>query len=47
MIFVDTGAWIALTDGHDHYHAEANRLYTHLKQQRAHLLTLVLIAIFQ
>ncbi|MEW6619996.1 MAG: PIN domain-containing protein [bacterium] len=39
MIFVDTGAWIALTDSNDHYHKEANRLYNRLKQQRAYLLT--------
>ena len=39
MIFVDTGAWIALTDSHDQYHKEANRIYSLLKQQRSHLLT--------
>jgi len=39
MIFVDTGAWIALTDTSDQYHPEASRIYTVLKRHRARLLT--------
>lgn len=39
MIFVDTGAWIALTDKNDKYHEDAIRIYTFLKQQKKHLLT--------
>lgn len=39
MIFVDTGAWIALTDSSDQYHFNARRIYTALKQQHATFLT--------
>ena len=39
MIFVDTGAWIALTDRADQYHREATAIYARLKQQRARLAT--------
>lgn len=39
MIFVDTGAWIALTDTSDQYHYEAIRIYTVLKQQKERFLT--------
>jgi predicted nucleic acid-binding protein len=39
MIFVDTGAWIALTDVSDHYHQEAVHIYTRLKQEKAHFVT--------
>lgn len=39
MIFVDTGAWIALTDASDQYHLKARRIYTQLKQERPRFLT--------
>lgn len=39
MIFVDTGAWIALTDTSDRYHDDATRIYHTLKTQRARFLT--------
>lgn len=39
MIFVDTGAWIALTDQSDQYHSEAKQIYARLKQQRLRLYT--------
>jgi len=39
MIFVDTGAWIALTDRSDHYHSQAKQIYARLKQQRMRLIT--------
>ncbi len=39
MIFVDTGAWIALTDRADQYHREATAIYARLKQQRERLVT--------
>lgn len=39
MIFVDTGAWIALTDRADQYHQEASASYARLKQQRVRLVT--------
>ncbi|OGG44700.1 MAG: hypothetical protein A3F84_28770 [Candidatus Handelsmanbacteria bacterium RIFCSPLOWO2_12_FULL_64_10] len=39
MIFVDTGAWIALTDRADQYHREASATYARLKQQRVRLVT--------
>ena len=39
MIFVDTGAWIALTDQSDQYHREAIQIYNHLKKQRVRFLT--------
>ena len=39
MIFVDTGAWIALSDKSDQYHDEARAVYAHLKAQRAQFLT--------
>ena len=39
MIFVDTGAWIALLNQKDKYHDDAVVIYNGLKQQRAQLLT--------
>jgi predicted nucleic acid-binding protein len=33
MIFVDTGAWIALTDEADQYHIESIHIYKKLKGQ--------------
>jgi predicted nucleic acid-binding protein len=34
MIFVDTGAWIAVTDASDQYHYQAVKIYALLKRQR-------------
>jgi predicted nucleic acid-binding protein len=39
MIFVDTGAWIALSDKSDQYHPESVRIYTELKQQKSRFAT--------
>ena len=39
MIFVDSGAWIALLNQRDQYHDDAVVIYNGLKQQRARLLT--------
>jgi predicted nucleic acid-binding protein len=39
MIFVDTSAWIALTDTSDQYHPDAKAIYERLKRQRAWLVT--------
>ncbi len=39
MIFVDTGAWIALSDRSDQHNIDAVKIYDLLKQQRARLLT--------
>ncbi len=39
MIFVDTGAWIALSDRKDQKHGEAVTIFSRLKQQRERLLT--------
>lgn len=39
MIFVDTGAWIALTDAADQYHQDAVRIYERLKRERARFTT--------
>jgi predicted nucleic acid-binding protein len=39
MIFVDTGAWIALTDRADQYHREAQQIYARLKRERQRLVT--------
>jgi len=34
-IFVDTGAWLALTDDEDSYHAAALSTHTQLERQRS------------
>ena len=39
MIFVDTGAWIALSDLKDQYHEDAIRIYDRLKRVKERLLT--------
>ncbi|MBI4550680.1 MAG: type II toxin-antitoxin system VapC family toxin [Candidatus Latescibacteria bacterium] len=39
MIFVDTGAWIALSDKSDQYHRQAKAIYTRLKRRRARFVT--------
>ena len=39
MIFVDTGAWIALSDKSDQYHDEGRAIYARLKAQRVRLMT--------
>ena len=39
MIFIDTGAWIALSDRKDQYHHNAVAIYTKLKQEKERLLT--------
>ena len=39
MIFVDTGAWIAVTDTSDQYHRQAVKMYALLKKERKRLVT--------
>ena len=39
MIFVDSGAWIALSNRRDQHHDDAVIIYTTLKQQKARFLT--------
>jgi hypothetical protein len=39
MIFVDTGAWIAVTDASDQYHRQAVKMYALLKKQRKRFVT--------
>jgi predicted nucleic acid-binding protein len=39
MIFVDSGAWIALLNRRDQHHDDAVVIYTTLKQQKVQLLT--------
>ena len=39
MIFVDSGAWIALLDQRDQYHSDAVAIYNDLMQQDAQFLT--------
>lgn len=39
MTFVDTGAWIALFNVRDKYHADATAIYNSLQQQRERLYT--------
>ena len=39
MIFVDTGAWIAILNPNDQYHREAIAIYSNLRDQETQLLT--------
>ena len=39
MIFVDTGAWIALSDKSDQHHKDAEIIYNLLKQKKKRFLT--------
>lgn len=39
MIFVDTGAWIAILNPNDQYHREAITIYNNLRDQEIQLLT--------
>jgi predicted nucleic acid-binding protein len=39
MIFVDTGAWIAILNRRDQHHQEAATIYNKLQQQQVRLLT--------
>lgn len=39
MIFVDSGAWIALFNQRDQHHTDAHAIYNELGQQRTQLLT--------
>lgn len=39
MIFVDTGAWIAILNPNDQYHREAIAIYRNFQQQKARFLT--------
>ena len=39
MIFVDAGAWIALSDRKDQHHGNAVTIYTRLKRRKERLLT--------
>ena len=39
MIFVDTGAWIAILNWRDQHHQEAVAMYNKLQQQQTRLLT--------
>ena len=39
MIFVDTGAWIAILNPNDQYHREAIAIYKGLQQQKTRFLT--------
>ena len=42
MIFVDTGAWIAVTDASDQYHRQAVEMYSLLKSNENDLLPLIM-----
>jgi predicted nucleic acid-binding protein len=39
MVFIDSGAWIALTDRKDQYHRKAALIYNKLKEKRELLTT--------
>jgi len=43
ILFVDTGAWFALADVSDHYHAQAVAIYPKLLQDFSSLLTTNLV----
>ncbi|MEW6108661.1 MAG: PIN domain-containing protein [Nitrospirota bacterium] len=45
MIFVDAGAWIAITDRNDQHYKEAGRLYTKLILGREQLVTSDLVLV--
>lgn len=42
-IFIDTGAWFALSDGRDQYHKRALQCYRALREQRQQLITTNLV----
>ena len=42
-IFVDSGAWLALADKRDQYHAQATAVYPQLLRQSARLITTNLV----
>jgi len=42
-VFVDTGAWIAITDSRDKYHKAASELYKNLIQEQRNLVTTNLV----
>ena len=39
MIFVDSGAWIALFNARDQHHSDARVIYSELRQQQTKILT--------
>ncbi len=42
-VFMDAGAWIAITDARDKYHKAAIELYTHLIEEHINLVTTNLV----
>jgi len=42
-VFVDTGAWLALSDARDALHQEAETIYLDLLRQSGHLVTTILV----
>lgn len=45
MVFIDTGAWVAIADGNDQYSNEASQLYTELILKREQLVTSDLVLV--
>jgi len=45
MVFIDTGAWIAIADSNDQYSNEASQLYTGLILKRTQLVTSDLVLV--